>query len=72
MVRLCDRHCGHRSTGGLAAGGASFRGLTLTALAGIGLYMFCSRWRRGDRAGAAVQAPMDNLTTVTSRDVLWN
>ncbi len=46
--------------------------LTLTALAGVGLYfVFFSIAGALTGVGVAVQAPTDNLTTVTSREVLW-
>lgn len=46
--------------------------LTLTAVAGVGLYFILFPIAGAlTGAGAAVQAPTDNLTTVTSREVLW-
>lgn len=46
--------------------------LTLTALAGVCLYFILFPIAGAlTGAGAAVQAPTDNLTTVTSREVLW-
>ena len=46
--------------------------LTLTAVAGVGFYFILfSITPTLIATGAAVPAPTDNLTTVTSRDVLW-
>ena len=46
--------------------------LTLTAVAGVGLYFILFSIAPAlIGTGAAVQAPTDNLTTVTSREVLW-
>ena len=46
--------------------------LALTALAGVGLYfVFFPIAGALTGLGAAVRAPTDNLTTVTSREVLW-
>lgn len=46
--------------------------LALTAIAGIGLYfIFFPIAGALIGIGAAVRAPTDNLTTVTSREVLW-
>ena len=46
--------------------------LTLTAVAGVGLYfVLFSIVPALTGTGAAVQAPTNNLTTVTSREVLW-
>lgn len=47
--------------------------LTLTAIAGIGLYfVLFSLTSAVTGLPVAVHAPIDNLTTVTSREVLWN